>query len=739
MKKHLSYFLFLLLISHFSLSHAKPVDLSTAQRAAENLLQKTVVDATPVQFTECYLFLGVDGQGFALLAADDCVRPILGYSLIGSFPPEELPRHVLDWIEGRQHDISKAKSHGGSRHSDWDRLLQGSMKSSGQSVSPMITSTWDQSYPYNILCPYDSVEDHDTYVGCVAIATAQVMRYWGHPAQGRGSHSYSTPYGTLSADFAATPYQWDSMPNVLTATLSPAEINAVAQLCHQVGVAVEMDYSTSGSNAFVGFIGDIFQWTAERALKTFFRYNPTLYAAFRNRHSGDEWDSLCRSQLAGGMPLIYAGFGPMGGHAYIVDGYDSLGFFHVNWGWGGFYDGYFTLDSLDTGGGYSFSLNCQALMNVYPITIDSPRAYIYGVSADTAQGTVQGGGVYFTDSMKVVLLATANDGYRFDRWTSGNFNNPIVTSPTRDFNDTAIFVPLNPDTLGYSRGDLIDGSAFDTSSVAEWGIRIPASYFGFRKQIEEVQMHAYDTGLYHLAVYRGESPVTPLRTCDVMVTDRGWQTFVLDAPLPLYDTLPLWITFRTDGIECPIAQSTYSGHDDGSWIKIGDAWMTLQGGSAPYYASWPIRAALTPMDRVHLSVMPDDIVKGDITGGGNYYPGDSVELVAIPHTGYRFVEWSTSSTDNPYHFIIECDTLVVAYFAGLDNIDNIETSVFTATVNGLTLTVDNPQGHAVSVYDIQGRHIYTITQPCNHTITLPAPGVYILRSGGTVEKIIAKP
>lgn len=732
MKRVLALVLLLLMVSG---AFAKPVDKSIAMRAAERLMQKPVLDITPQSFTECYLFAGVDGKGFVLLAADDCVRPLLGYSLTGLFPAEDMPAHVRDWLEGVQRSIASAKKSGAGRDPRWDQPLCTSRKDGGRSVSPLITSTWDQVPPYNDLCPYDSVAGGKSMVGCVATATAQVMRFWGHPAVGRGSHSYDTPYGALSADFGTTTYDWNHMPNALTSVSSQEQIDAVSQLCYHVGVAVDMDYSYYGSSAFTQTLGNMVGESSETALKTYFRYNPMLYTDFKGLHSDAEWDSLCMRQLDMGRPIIYSGYGPMGGHAFVVDGYDTLGLFHVNWGWSGNFDGYFTLDSLDIGGGYDFSAYSMALMDVYPIVIDSPRSYIFGVSENNAQGTVQGGGIYQTDSMRIILMADAAPGYRFSHWTSGNPNNPIITSPTRDFADTACFVPLNTDTLSLCSNVEVDYDNYDTCMAAEWGVRFPASYFGFRREVEEVLFVAFEPGLYHLKLYRGETPGSLVYSSDEVVTSCGWQTHVLDAPLPLYDTVPLWITIATDTIMLPIAKTIYSGQPDASWIKLGGTWSLLHE-AMQVYVSWPIRAVLAPMNMVHLSVMPNDINKGDIIGGGNYYPGDVAELIAEPHTGYRFFEWSTGSADNPYRFVIDCDTLIIGYFVGRNGIGEIENSGLRIENHGLSLMVENPSGEPVEIYDLQGRQLATSKSSVfNYQFSIP--GVYLLRSGATAHKIVA--
>lgn len=727
-------FLPLLFLSIASGIWAKPVSKQILDNIAVHFFGGEVLSEPLGNSGAVRLYRPVDGQGFLLLATDDCVRPVLGYSRVGEFPAESMPKHVLDWFMGLLQGLDNAISHAGDHHSEWDRLLEGTVKEGGShSVSPLITSTWDQSFPYNSQCPYDSVGGGTSLVGCVATATAQVMRFWGHPFTGRGSHSYTSPHGLLSANFGATSYDWTHMPNALSAISTPQEIEAVAQLCYHVGVAVEMDYSSTFSGADVSSSGFIAVGSAEKALKTYFCYNPTLYADYRDFHSGAEWDSLCIEQLDNGRPIIYAGYGPVGGHAFIVDGYDSLGLFHVNWGWGGFYDGYFLLDSLDVGYGYNFSENSVALMDVFPIVIDNFQASIHAVSEDTAHGSVRGSGVYSTDSLSLLLIADAAPGYRFDHWTSGDPNNPLISSPTRSFNDTACFVPLDLDTFSYAVDKMIGDVFFPPDSIISWGIRIPSNYFGIHRQLDAVQLYVQTPGQYHLEIYRGETPDSSVYSDDYEFDEQGWHTLSLDLPLPLFDTLPLWITFTTNEF---IARTVYSGQPDGSWVKLEGTWAPVHQ-VEPLYTSWLIRAIMAPTHQLNVAVSPNDIYMGDVYGGGLYWPGDNVIINALPKSGYQFSYWSDGSTDNPLTFTITCDTSFIAFFEPMNGIEDIENTELKIEISGLTITVTLPDDiPTATLYDIQGRELSRFTSHDSH-FTLSAAGIYLLKSvGRPARKIV---
>ena len=185
---------------------AKPVDVSTAARVATQVLKKEVVDATPKHFTECYLFVGADGKGFALVAADDCVRPLLAYSMDGAFDPGQMPDGVSAWIDGYQRETAAVVAAGIAPSAKVQAMWKGALGAkNGNSVAPLMTTRWGQAPYYNQYSPYDSIDSTRCPTGCVATAMAQIMRYWEYPAIGWGSHTYSHPrYGTLSATFDTT-------------------------------------------------------------------------------------------------------------------------------------------------------------------------------------------------------------------------------------------------------------------------------------------------------------------------------------------------------------------------------------------------------------------------------------------------------------------------------------------------------------------------------------------------------
>jgi len=376
----------------FSLTMAKEVEPAMAQTVAKNFYQwvnpgvtqaypqliqtystSRSDDFLPDQMTEIplvYVFAMGDNPGFVLVSGDDVAWPVLGYSLQGSYPTSQLPDNFRKWIQGYQQQIMQAvenQTNASQLTSEqWKKLINNQMGSSlpdGKAVNPLLSTTWDQSPYYNSLCPGGSV------TGCVATAMAQVMKYWNHPAQGTGMHSYNHPtYGTLSANFGSTVYQWSSMPNSVNSSN-----NAVATLMYHCGVAVDMNYSPQSSGAWV--VEDDDPICAESALKNYFGYSGSLHGEKRdNGYSTSQWINLIKGELNSTRPVLYAGFGSGGGHAFVCDGYNASDYFHFNWGWSGYYDGYFSIDALDpggtgTGGGTGgYNSGHQALIGVVPYT-----------------------------------------------------------------------------------------------------------------------------------------------------------------------------------------------------------------------------------------------------------------------------------------------------------------------------------------------------------------------------------
>lgn len=731
---------------------AKPVDKETALQVATRVLHKAVVDATPQHFTECYLFVGIDEKGFALISADDCVRPLLAYSYDGSFDANHMPAHVAAWIDGYQREIASVVEAGIAPSPQvqamWENPFHGK---NGNYVEPLLTTRWSQYPYYNTRCPYDTVDSAYCLTGCVATAMAQIMKYWEWPVVGYAGHSYTgSNYGTLSADFGNTAYRWNLMPDTLNALCDSAEIDAVATLMYHAGVAVEMMYSPNGSEAFITSLGFLNYACAENAMKSYFRYNSGLAGLCKGNNDDAIWDSMLRADLDAARPILYSGhIASMEGHAFVIDGYDTLGMFHVNWGWGGSYDAYYTVDSLSPGAGsmhgtplYTFNHMCEALFGVYPDQTSTDTVVTVSiVSNDTTLGTISGSGIYHLYDT-VSVMPRAAEGCRYLHMASGLRDMPFSFLATNDIADTAFFERIEGDTIGYCIDNLYDNWGSDYGNTTEWGIRIP-TVMRRARQLTAVQIYYFSAeGDYTLNIYVGDSlgESAPVYSKVYSLNgEEGWRTLALDSVLTFHYTQTLWITVSYTDTSAtphyPISCASYCGNSDGSWYHFPWGWQpyTQQG----VYYTWKLRAVFDSRERYHVSAAPNELYAGDVTGMGYFLPGATVILSALPKNGYRFSYWSNGSTDNPLQFVITCDTAFIAFFepiAGIEEIDESELKVETA---GLTLTVHNATDLPVSLYDIQGRLLATSNLSLfNYRFSVP--GVYLLkREGLPARKIVA--
>lgn len=743
------FLVFVLMLGVASVTHAKPVDKAVAARVANDVLKKQVVDATPNAFTECYLFVGVDGKGFAIIAADDCVRPLLAYSFDGTFDADRMPAHVASWIEGYQREIASVVAAGIAPSPQVQAMWESPVQSkTDHSIAPLLSTRWAQGAYYNSLCPYDIYDSTYVYTGCTATAMAQIMKYWEWPLGGWNSHTYTHPvYGTLSADFGNTAYRWDRMPDTLNALCDSLEIDAVATLMYHAGVAVEMNYGPTGSGAATVAQRGFTQPCAENALKTYFRFNPLLYGNTKTGYSDAEWAGMLRADLDASRPILYSGYDEnAGGHAFVLDGYDTLGMFHVNWGWGGSYDAYYTIDSLSPGAGsmggeavYTFNSNNSAIFNVYPWTESFDTVVTVNIAVnDTSLGYVEGNGTYNLYDT-VTIVPHVAEGCRYWRLTGGSNNIPLTFLAVSNIFDTLFYERIEGDTVGYCNDNVITAWRDDYTSTTEWGIRIPPIVRKSR-QLTAVQLYVYMGGIFTMNIYEGDSinDATPVYTDEFYITDNeaGWNTLQLDSVLTFHHSKTIWITFNVtaSGGRYPAACAYFCGNSDGSWYHLPDGWQPYD--QHGVYYTWMIRAILDPRDRFHVAASPNDINFGDVTGMGYYVPGDTVSLNARPHNGYQFSNWSTGSTLNPLRFVLTCDTAIVAFFEPMTGIDEVGDELWTAEVSGLTLSVTNPTGEPLDLYDIQGRHLAT-SHLSNFTFQFSTPGVYILRSRAITKKIVA--
>ena len=417
-----------------------PITPKQARTAALNFMSRTVPTVT--KSSSCQLAYAEAGQqegdtlfyvfnvggGFAIVAADDAVKPILGYSPDGHFDPQNIPDNCRAWLQGYADQIAYVRTQESARsvsvEAEWNALLSEDAASSalapksGTSVGPLLTTKWDQGTYYNSLCPENTNHySGHVWAGCVATAMAQIINYWEYPAHGYGTHSYHlNNYGQQSADFANTTYQYSLMPDSLDWNTPANQVNAVATLMHDCGVAVSMNYGANESGAYhyaarAAFINH-FGYNAQTAVRNYGYSTSSGYPQLWEESvilEDSVWKRLLKEELDAGRPVYYSGSQNLSGsvgHAFVCDGYDADSLFHFNWGWSGAYNGYFVVGNLTSddfyGGnyltpasGFSYNNNHQAIF-VRPgngIT-DTLILNVEGRTTATVDGSVLVGDIY---------------------------------------------------------------------------------------------------------------------------------------------------------------------------------------------------------------------------------------------------------------------------------------------------------------------------------------------------------
>ncbi|MES2286076.1 MAG: thiol protease/hemagglutinin PrtT [Bacteroidota bacterium] len=332
-----------------------------------------------------YYIFNVSGNSFVIVSADERIDPVLGYSFQSKFNQENIS-DGLKWLLGEYKEQIYEVVSGNLNYDhkeiekEWAKYEISNGQKSNQpppplllSVGPLTTTTWSQECYYNAQCPVDnsSTDCGRAPVGCVATAFAQVLKYYNHPAQGTGSTSYSCPpYGTISANFGTTTYNWAAMPNILSSN-SPE----VAKILFHAGVAVKMEYTASSSSAYSSAI--------RTALVNKFKYASTAQEIFKSSYTNTTWVNKVRTELDAQRIVVISGDDPAhgAGHSFIADGYQGTNSFHINWGWEGQDDGYFLLTALSPSP-YSFNSDVSAIIGIKPLTVPSTCPAVTGLLAN---------------------------------------------------------------------------------------------------------------------------------------------------------------------------------------------------------------------------------------------------------------------------------------------------------------------------------------------------------------------
>lgn len=277
-------------------------------------------------------------QGYVIVSGDDEMTELVGYAENGFFDAENVPPQMQLWLDGYAEYVAAVQS---GKAKARKILLS---DSPSVVVEPLVTTKWNQDAPFNNFAPEYTDDNNNTQrcaTGCAATAMAQIMKFHNWPEQGVGHYSYEhQSFGTISSNFSEHVYDWTNMiDRYNNGEYSSEQADAVALLMKDCGVSLNMNYGpVSGASIYSYY----------PAFKNYFRYSSRTVN--RSGCETAEFTKIITDELQEGRPIIYCGTGEDDGHAFVVDGYDTNYFLHVNWGWGGYSDGYFDMNYMDPTG-----------------------------------------------------------------------------------------------------------------------------------------------------------------------------------------------------------------------------------------------------------------------------------------------------------------------------------------------------------------------------------------------------
>ena len=327
-----------------------------------------------------YVFPFGENKGFAIVSGDDDMPEIVGYADHGTYDANNMPAAMAAFLNNYRATIEAMKQGNASaiKNIAEAKALRANNTRATTAVSPLLGDIkWNQSEPYNNMCPkYDGTNLSAT--GCVATAMAQVMMYWKYPNELKADiNKYETYTHKLpvAGELKGQKYDWDNMlPTYTNNNYTQTQADAVAKLMLHCGKAVEMDYGEE-SGAIV---------TPGRLAKYFGYDSDLMLDLMRSCFTLAEWTAIIDKELQAKRPILYSGRTTNGGHQFVCDGSDGNGLYHINWGWGGYQDGYFDITILNPGQGGigagnvtdGYNRNCNMIIGIQPDNgkVDEPLA-----------------------------------------------------------------------------------------------------------------------------------------------------------------------------------------------------------------------------------------------------------------------------------------------------------------------------------------------------------------------------
>ena len=472
MKTKIQILLLLTIININTGVFASPVDQKTAKTVATRFMQgvdsrvKSSEDLSLVYTRENAFFVFGNQSSWIMVASQDIVGPILAYSTEGAFVvPEDTVTgtNFWAWINNYEtqikHLVDNKIPATKEIANQWQTLLLGTeIMGIHTPVLPLMTTTWNQTWPYNALCPPEPWgPGGHALVGCVGVAMGQIMKYHNWPAQGVGYYGYQWGPSYTGANFGQTQYNFTSMSNSIS-TMNTTGDTAVARLLYHTALACRSMWGAGSTG--VGYSGG--QEPMTRAWVNYFQYAySTMEYVNMVDYTQAQWHALIQSELNANRPVYYSG-DSVGSHAFVCDGVDANNLYHFNWGWGGMYNGYFALGSLNPGSS-NFTNHQDAIIGIKPndgstittntlwsgnVTRNSKTAVADGITLTVAPGTT----VQFSADSRLQVFGTLlaiGDSLNYVKftaidtalgWHGIKFDNGYLNKEVMADNDTSRFV-----------------------------------------------------------------------------------------------------------------------------------------------------------------------------------------------------------------------------------------------------------------------------------------------------------
>ena len=334
------------------------IDVNAARKAAGDFLQRNKTtsfnagsisaiklahaEASKVSGNAYYVF-NVDGGGWVIIAGEDRANTVLAYGKNGAIDMTKLPVGMKDYLNMYKKQIEFMQDYKGE-------VVPVKAPRRIAPVEPLVKSDWAQGNPFNLQCPEYNGEL--SIVGCAGLAMAQILNYWEYPKSTKGlygyyneySHSYlpSLPATTFDYDLILDHYSMWRNDTLFILNTTQEQKDEVSKLCRYASQSCQMNFDPDGSGSTVtkqkhGFVDLGFSEDAKilgiEAWPTRETWNTTDY-------THEEWVELINAQLEAHRPIPYSVEND-DGHAFIIDGIDADGLYHINWGWYGKCDGWF--------------------------------------------------------------------------------------------------------------------------------------------------------------------------------------------------------------------------------------------------------------------------------------------------------------------------------------------------------------------------------------------------------------